>query len=783
MKKVLAVKRMRGLWREGLSSAFRTALACAIVGCLSLYTPPSVSAVISFPAFSYVAAILIIANHATLGDALRGCCLALYATVQTMGPAIFSLWLIGPGRLSRLGTAGAVAVAAFVVVLPWPYSGDLMVKRLALGQIVLVYVVAYDNGVHTDPVMHPLRLGASTALGVLACVLALLLPYPRLACSQMKESYKLLTKNMLKGLKILVKVISEEDKTNAIRLISEVKFLRTKRTKLLSLIALYQEGMNWEIFAFKNLKSNWLSLIERVEEVDTNLRGMELALTWTNSFTNNIINQDLKHGLNCLEEHVSLTIKQPKQGLRGASLTVPESNAKDITLFLQSFQTIPTTHKELPIFFFLFCAQLLHKKPFTQAPTSSHHSNRNENSHKGKQKWANLIATLRNTNFIPPIKSSLSLGLAVFLGLVYSKENGLWAGLPVAVSYVSGREATFRAANLKAQGTVLGTVYGVLGCFLFERFLPVRLLSLLPWFIFTSFLQRSKMYGPAGAISAVIGAVLILGRENFGPPSEFAIARIVETFIGLSCSIFVDLIFGPKTASTCAKRKLSQCLGPLGESIGSLSLLAGETDLEENLKRLKTQVNELKKLVVEAELEPNFWFLPFNGVSYNKLLGSLSRVVELLWFGEHALKFLQQEFKRCGAYEKEDVNMLNGKLEHAKELICSSMKNLEEISRMKFVEKKKNPCDLEAGKSSECNTCMVSSGLGEDGIEETIGCFLQVSGIVVDNLHGDEGEKEVKSQVVLSLSALGFCLFSCIKETIEIEEAITEIVQWENLSS
>jgi len=541
--------------------------------------------------------------------------------------------------------------------------------------------------------------------------------------------------------------------------------------------------MNWEIFAFKNLKSNWLSLIERVEEVDTNLRGMELALTWTNSFTNNIINQDLKHGLNCLEEHVSLTIKQPKQGLRGASLTVPESNAKDITLFLQSFQTIPTTHKELPIFFFLFCAQLLHKKPFTQAPTSSHHSNRNENSHKGKQKWANLIATLRNTNFIPPIKSSLSLGLAVFLGLVYSKENGLWAGLPVAVSYVSGREATFRAANLKAQGTVLGTVYGVLGCFLFERFLPVRLLSLLPWFIFTSFLQRSKMYGPAGAISAVIGAVLILGRENFGPPSEFAIARIVETFIGLSCSIFVDLIFGPKTASTCAKRKLSQCLGPLGESIGSLSLLAGETDLEENLKRLKTQVNELKKLVVEAELEPNFWFLPFNGVSYNKLLGSLSRVVELLWFGEHALKFLQQEFKRCGAYEKEDVNMLNGKLEHAKELICSSMKNLEEISRMKFVEKKKNPCDLEAGKSSECNTCMVSSGLGEDGIEETIGCFLQVSGIVVDNLHGDEGEKEVKSQVVLSLSALGFCLFSCIKETIEIEEAITEIVQWENLSS
>ncbi|KAK7335764.1 hypothetical protein VNO80_27790 [Phaseolus coccineus] len=773
---------MRGLWREGLSSAFRTALACAIVGCLSLYSPPSISTLISFPAFSYVTAILIIANHATFGDALRGCCLALYATVQTIGPAMLSLWLLGPGRLSKVGTAVAVAVAAFVVVLPWPYSAHLIAKRLALGQIVLVYVVAYDNGVHTDPLMHPLRLASSTALGVLACLVALLLPYPRLACSQMNESYKLLTKNMLKRLKILIKVISEEDKTNAIGLISQTKYLVTKRTKLLSLIALYQEVMKWEIVAFKNLKSHWLSLIERVEEVDTNLRGMELALTCTNSFTINILNQDLKHGLKCLEEHVSLTIKQPKQGLRGASLTVPESNAKDITLFLQSFQTIPTTHKELPIFFFLFCAQLLHQKPFTQAPTSAHHNNSNENSHKGKEKWANLIATLRNTNFIPAIKFSLSLGLTVFMGLVYSKENGFWAGLSVAVSYVSGREATFRAANVKAQGTVLGTVYGVLGCFVFERFLPIRFLSLLPWFIFTSFLQRSQMYGPAGAISAVIGALLILGRKNFGPPSEFAIARIVETFIGLSCSILVDLIFGPKRASTCAKMEVSQCLATLGESIGSLSLLGGETDLEEKLKRLKMQVKELKKLVVEAEVEPNFWFQPFNSVSYNKLLGSLSRVVELLWFGEHALKFLQQEYKRCGAYEKEDVNMLNDKLEHVKDLICSSIKNLEEISRMKFVEKNNNPCDLEAGQSRECNTCMVS-GLGEDGIEQRIGSFLQVCRIVVGNLHSDESEKEVKSQVVLSLSALGFCLFSCIRETIEIEEAITEIVQWENPST
>ncbi|CAJ1955756.1 unnamed protein product [Sphenostylis stenocarpa] len=760
------LKTMPPLWRECLSSAFRLALACTIVGCVTLFAPSSISTLVPFPAFSYLTAILIIVNLATFGDALRESCLAFYVTLHTVVLAMFSLWLLGIRCLSKVATAVVVTVAAFVVVLPWPHSAHLIAKRLALGQIVVVYVVAYDNGVHTDPLMHPLGLAASTTLGVLASVVALLLPYPRLACSQMNESSKLLTKNILKRLKLLIKVICEEDKATAIGLISHTKSLVTKRTKLLSMITLYQEGMKWEMLPMKIFRPHCLSLKERLEEVETNLRGMELALTCTDAFPINILNQDLKDVLNSLEEHVTLTLKQAKQGLRGGSLTVPESNAKDITHFLQSLHTLPRTHQELHIFFVLFCAKLLYRTPLTQTPTCAQDNSKNENSLEGKEKWANWIARLRNTDFIPAIKFSLSLGLTVFMGLVYSKENGIWAGLSVAVSYVSGREATFRAANVKAHGTVLGTVYGVLGCLVCESLVTLRFLSLFPWFIFTSSLQRSQMYGPAGAISAVIGAILILGRKNYGPPSEFAMARIVDTFIGLSCSIFVDLIFWPKRASTCAKMELSQCLATLGECIESLSL--GETDFGEKQRRLKMQVNELKKFVVEAEVEPNFWFLPFDSVCYDKVLGSLSKVVDLLWFGEHALKFLQQEFQRCGAYEKEDVKMLDGELEHVKELICSWIKNLEEISRMKFVEKNDNPCDLEAGKSSEWN---MVSGLGEDGIEQTIGCFLQWSTIVADNLNGDEGDKELKSQVVLSLSALGFCLCACMRGTIEIEEA------------
>ena len=65
-----------------------------------------------------------------VGDAFR-----VYATLQIIGPAILSLWAVGPGRLSKATTAAAVALAAFVVVLPWPQSTNLIAKRISLGQI------------------------------------------------------------------------------------------------------------------------------------------------------------------------------------------------------------------------------------------------------------------------------------------------------------------------------------------------------------------------------------------------------------------------------------------------------------------------------------------------------------------------------------------------------------------------------------------------------------------------------------------------------------------------
>ncbi|CAK7331600.1 unnamed protein product [Dovyalis caffra] len=507
-----------------------------------------------------------------------------------------------------------------------------------------------------------------------------------------------------------------------------------------------------------------------------------------------MLDRETKQGLVQLKEHVNQTLKQIKNFLPRDSLTVSESNAENIVESLRTVQTISTNHQDLPSFFFLFCMKLLHSKSLAKpiAPKQQKGSSTSCTQNGFfKSTWMSNWSTIVNSKrLMPAFKCSLSLGLAVLFGLIYSKKDGYWSGLPVAISLAAAREATFKVANVKAQGTVLGTVYGVFCCFVFERYLPIRFISLLPWFVVSSFLRHSQMYGQAGGISAEIGAILVLGRKIFGPPSDFAIARIVETFIGLSCSILVDLLLQPTRASSLTKVQLSKCFGTLSACIDSISLAANKNNLVESQRRLKLDVSELAKFIGEAEVEPNFWFLPFHSACYCKILGSLSKLVDLLLFSADIVGLLEHESHKFGASWKECVNKLDSDLQLFKEMAGSLVKCLEDVTLLKsltFLEKelenKNISYDLELGKSSNRNIFKVS-GVDEDKIDNIISSYLQHSKEIVDKFRAadHEGERELKSQVVLCLSALGFCMSNLIKETEEIERGIQELLQWENPS-
>ncbi|KAL1552728.1 hypothetical protein AAHA92_13492 [Salvia divinorum] len=757
--------RARDMWRRCLASAFRTALACTIVGVATLCGPGFVSRHVAFPAFSYVTVILIVTD-ATLGDALRGCWLALYATALGVFPGILGLWLIGPGRLTAATTSAVVAASAFVVALP--ESTHLVAKRIALGQIVLVYVVAFINGDRTEPVMHPLHLAASTALGVAACVLALLLPFPSLAYWQVTENCKLYIDNASERLKLFIKAFSAEDKSSPKILICQAKSLNKAANKFLHCIKSKQESMQWEREPIKFLKSYKKNPAQPLQGLETIMRGMENALENCSELPVAFMNAQLKHDLSCVEEQILNQVRN--MALQNSVL--PQSDDGDGDKhhkFLQTLQPTSLNLKDLPSLFFVFCLKLLHSKPSPNLNPSPPADQK-----QAQQKETIMLKLWSRGRIMPALRCSLSLGFAVFFGLIYSKENGFWSGLPVAISLASSREATFKVANIKAQGTVLGTVYGVIGCFVFESYVKIRFVSLLPWFIFSCFLRQSRMYGQAGGVSAVIGALLILGRKNFGAPSDFAIARITETFIGLSCSIMVDILLQPTRASVLAKAQLSASLRSLHKAVEAVSVDYSSSRLafEERLRKLRLDVGELGKFIEEAEVEPNFWFLPFHGACYVKMKVSLLKMVDFLHFGSHALRFLEQE---CGEMWREGAEKVESDLKVFKDAVCCGVKCFEEVVLVKSVAglEGKSCIDLEMGKSGGEQW----SGRDEDGMRKSAVSFMR-------QVDGCDGVEEVKKNgVVLSLGALVYCMDGVLRESKEIEKGVKEVLQWENPSS
>ncbi|ERM96461.1 hypothetical protein AMTR_s00001p00255730 [Amborella trichopoda] len=70
------------------------------------------------------------------------------------------------------------------------------------------------------------------------------------------------------------------------------------------------------------------------------------------------------------------------------------------------------------------------------------------------------------------------------------------------------------------------------------------------------------MYGYAGSLSALLGAVIILRRRNLCASPEFAIVRITETFI----RVFVELLIETTRATRLAMELETYLADGLGKS-------------------------------------------------------------------------------------------------------------------------------------------------------------------------------------------------------------------------
>lgn len=493
---------------------------------------------------------------------------------------------------------------------------------------------------------------------------------------------------------------------------------------------------------------------EKLKEMDMPIQGMEWALTNCTSFPVRMMDEELVNVLQIEKKQIALKLEQAMRSVPFDAATTPDMKGENTDRSLWTQKAISTNHEDLSSFFFLYCMELLQDGLFA-------------------------------------IKCSLSLGLAVLFGLIYNKENGYWSGLTIAISFVTGRQATFMVANARAQGTAMGSVYGILCCFIFKKLTDLRFLLLLPWIIFTSFLRHSRMYGQAGGIAAVIGASLILGRKNYGTPSEFAIARTAEATIGLICFVAVEILFHPSRSATLAKTELSRTLRALQDCFKVISL---HTDQKENLrelmrekqKQLRYHVRELQNFIAEAELEPNFWFLPFHCGCYNKLLISICKMTDLLHFTIHLIGFLSAASQMLGVTWEEIQEQIKNVLEHLVDKTGSLSKCLDKVLLVKSLEEIEKQLqmesvsqDLELGKSPNADVC-TRLGYEETSISEIGKCFLQYTIRVADKTECNEVEEMLKSQMVLCLSSLGYCLNDLKREATETEKEIAELLKWEN---
>ncbi|KAJ8899831.1 hypothetical protein K2173_019534 [Erythroxylum novogranatense] len=770
------------IWLVRFMSALRSALACLIVASTTLYGPASIRLLIPYPAFAYTTAIQIVSD-ATLGDSLRGCWYAVCATIQTTIPCTLTLWMVGPDKFTTGLAAAAVAITSFIVALP--DSTPMASKRIAFGQIVILYVDAVVNGSDQKGVfMHPIHIACSTALGALASVLAMLVPYPRLAYYEARRACYLYMENASERLELLVKAFVAKDKQAATDLISQAKLLTQTGVRNLQDVIDCQSSLVWELCNSKLTNPG-----ENLQNIETKLRGLEIALSC----------QSLPVGMNdegLMEEllkmkDTGLKLSQAKSFGPFGLETTPDTTETSSKTFLWTPKTNARTLHDLSIFFFLYCIQHLQSdSPIGTCPEPISENTGKVNTHEAKDQtkrrivktWNSLVQLGSGERWTFALKCSLSLGFAVLLGLMFEKDQGYWSGLTTAICFVNGRQALFSLANACVQGTALGSIYGIICCFVFQHFMDLKILPLLPWVMLTSFLRHSKMYGKAGATAAATGAFYILGRTNYGEPSEFGIARLTEVSIGLICFIVLEVASQPVRAATIAKTGLAWSLGALRICVEDISVCGGQKMIQfrDRQKILKWHVNNLERFIADAEVEPNFWFVPFNGASYKKLLGSLRKMTDLLLFTAYEIENILAESERLGLDKKKLGETLNGDLDHFRRKVVCSLESFEEVILTKVksisepeakLQMEKVHYDVEAGKSHH-----------EAEVEEIVESFLQRSMEVFKELDNCKAEQKSENQMILCLTSLAFCIDRVNKETIEIEKELKNLIIWEDPS-
>lgn len=241
---------------------------------------------------------------------------------------------------------------------------------------------------------------------------------------------------------------------------------------------------------------------------------------------------------------------------------------------------------------------------------------------------------------------SLAMAIGAFLGFWFSNRKGYWADITLALGFAgASKGGSFKVAVLRTLGTVSGSVYGLMVVLTTFNFPVLRLIALIPWIVFTSFLRKSQLFGYAGAVSALTGAIVILARTNKNSTDqEFTVIRIVEAFLGMAAFVVVEMLVLPQRAASMVKPDISSGLGELQQFVANIFELFSDEpcelcegskaihELKHKEKKLHKIISCQNQLVKEASEEPQLWFAPFPLKIFSKVMEEQGHILEMLHF-------------------------------------------------------------------------------------------------------------------------------------------------------
>lgn len=206
--------------------------------------------------------------------------------------------------------------------------------------------------------------------------------------------------------------------------------------------------------------------------------------------------------------------------------------------------------------------------------------------------------------------------------------------------------------------------------------------------------------------------------------------------------------------------------------------------LMEKQRNLKSQVQDLEKFIKDAVLEPRFWFIPFPISCYQKLQMSLSKMADVLFFMSCDIEFLSQSFDRYYPDKRELQQYINNNLQHFNDALSSSVSSFEKTISIRLlktsqIQPEQNILnDLEEGTSS-CPRGDVMCYRNDEEMEMILSSFLQNSNEVRGKVRDIAGI-ELRGTIVGCLCSLEFCMSFLEREVRNIDNAIKELVKWED---